>query len=95
MNLMAQDTKTCALAMNGIKASKLYDALKEEILKTADLRTRKVPRAHQVSLMKLGKYTDDGWELLSRSMSEYVDLASPASIRRVCSFHFVRQFVLQ
>jgi hypothetical protein len=82
---MAEDPKTFKLAEHGIKQSPIYETLKLKILAAADPRTRLVPKAHQVSLMKLGRYTDNGWRLLRNSMQKYVDLAGASTVRGVCS----------
>jgi hypothetical protein len=83
MNAMAEDPETLKLAEEGIRNSAIYEALRAKILAVTDHMTRQIPRAHQVSLMKLGRYTDNGWRLLRNSLREHVDLAAPSTVRRV------------
>jgi hypothetical protein len=87
MSLMADDEKTSKIAQEGIRKSPVFDVMKLKILQEANLQIRMVPKAHQISLFKLGRYTDRGWNLLRDSLAAWVDLASPSSIRRVCT-HF-------
>jgi hypothetical protein len=83
MNAMAENPETLKLAEEGIKQSAIYEALRLKILAVTDHSTRQVPKAHQVSLMKLGRYTDNGWRLLRNSLREFVDLAAPSTVRGV------------
>jgi hypothetical protein len=87
MSMMAEDEKTFKIAQEGIRQSPVFDALKLNILRQADLQLNLVPNAHQISLFKLGRYTDKGWNLLRDSLAAWVDLLSPSTIRKVCT-HF-------
>jgi hypothetical protein len=83
MNAMAEDPETLKLALEGIRHSAIYEALRAKILAVTDHMTRQIPKAHQVSLMKLGRYTDNGWRLLRNRLREHVDLAAPSTVRGV------------
>jgi hypothetical protein len=38
---------------------------------------------NQVSLFKMGKYNENGWNHLREAIKEHVDLWSPAKLRQV------------
>jgi hypothetical protein len=84
MNVMAEDPKTFKLAEEGVRNSPIYDVLEKRILKGADLENKYVSKAHQVSLFRLGHYSERRWKLLRDSLKEHVNLASPTTIRTVC-----------
>jgi hypothetical protein len=84
-NVMADDPKAFKLAMEVIKASPAYEALKLKILAAVDQESWRVRKSHQIPLMKRGRSTDSGWQLLKKSIDPFVKLAAPFTFRSVCS----------
>jgi hypothetical protein len=76
MNVMAENPKTFKLAEEGVRNSPIYDVLKKRILKESDSENKYVSKAHQVSLFRLGHYSERGWKLLRDSLKEHANLAS-------------------
>jgi ABC-type enterobactin transport system permease subunit len=82
LSLMAEQKHTMKIVLTGIEKSPVFGALKAKIQAEAQL-TGFVPKAHQIALYKLGKYTAKGWRLLKESLKDYVTLAGATTIANV------------
>jgi ABC-type enterobactin transport system permease subunit len=87
LSIMAEKEHTMNIVLTGIEKSPVFGALKAKILAEAQL-TGFVPKAHQIALYKLGKYTAKGWRLLKDSLKDYVTLAGATTIANVRLLQF-------
>jgi hypothetical protein len=87
LSIMAEKEQTMNIVLTGIEKSPVLRALKAKILAEAQL-TGFVPKAHQIALYKLGKYTAQGWRLLKDSLNDYVTLAGATTVAKVWPLQF-------
>lgn len=73
------------MAIAAIKKSNMYETLKANIIAEVDKDTGKLSDAKQVSLFKVGRFTEATWEFLTKELKPHLQLWSPAKLRKVCT----------
>jgi hypothetical protein len=83
LNHLSKNAADNHLAIKSIEQSNVWDGLKKKIIAQADKNTKAMSDENQVSLFKMGKYNENGWNHLREAIKEHVDLWSPAKLRQV------------
>lgn len=80
---LSKSPKDNRMAIGAIQKSALWADLKAKVLAQADRANKTMSREKQVSLFKMGRFTEDAWVLLAEELKEHVKLWSPSTLRTV------------
>jgi hypothetical protein len=83
LNHLSKNAADNHLAIKSIEQSNVWDGLKKKIIAPADRDTKAMSDEIQVSLFKMGRYKENGWNHLREAIKEHDDLWSPAKLRQV------------
>jgi Tfp pilus assembly protein PilO len=64
LNHLSKNTADIQMVIKSIEQSDISDGLKKKIIARADRDTKTMSDEKQVSLLKLGKYNESGWNHL-------------------------------
>lgn len=80
---LMEDVKTKQRALQALVASSAFEEVKQRVVEEALAKNAELSRIDQVSLFKIGGFTDNSWNVLRCALKEKVKLAGPSTLRRV------------